>query len=244
MANMPMGNTNQQSHATQHLSGFAANPSSNGGHGMHFVPPPSGAPGGHQPPQPPTGPGDFGHPASQEACGQGIPRPTDVEAKVRDVLSKMKGTDLIPFSYVTNSKAVDFENWVTKMRWTLNAKHTAIGHWWDLVVHNARAAYGMYLSLSPLQRSAIRPGMEGFLMTDIIVERYLLGHLILTMPQHLQNTLMHTASSCAADVLFQAMVDAGPGTKHDRAQTLQSVGTKGPQVPPHAVLRPSSAMEV
>ena len=60
-------------------------------------------------------------------------------------------------------------------------------------------------------------------------------HLLRTMPKHVQQALLHTEAVTCADILFQALVDAGPGTGGGRAITLQSVGPKGPAVPVHAI---------
>ena len=77
--------------------------------------------------------------------------------------------------------------------------------------------------------------MDGFSNTDDLIERYMVSHLVTAMPEHIRKTLLRSSGVCSGDVLFQAMVDAGPGTKEDRTRTLQSVGSKGPQVLPHAV---------
>ena len=46
------------------------------------------------------------------------------------------------------------------------------------------------------------------------------------MPRHAQNTLLHVDVVTCSDVLFQALVDAGPGTEADRADTLKAVVAK------------------
>ena len=47
-----------------------------------------------------------------------------------------------------------------------------------------------------------------------------------SMPRHVQNTLLHVDVVTCSDVLFQALVDAGPGTEADRADTLKAVVAK------------------
>ena len=74
--------------------------------------------------------------------------------------------------------------------------------------------------------------MDGFSATGYAVERYLVGHLLLATPTHIKNALLRTRSVCSGG---QAMVHAGASTKQDRTLTLQSVGSKGPQAPAHAV---------
>ena len=59
--------------------------------------------------------------------------------------------------------------------------------------------------------------------------------MLSAMPKRSQNTLLHMHNVACADVLFQAMVDAGPGTEQDRSHTLQSVVIKGQAPPVHLI---------
>ena len=105
----------------------------------------------------------------------GFPSPIDVETRIGDVLAKSKSSDMAPFTHTSKYKAVDVENWVAKTRYTFKSRHSAIARWFDISLQNARTAYDMYLSLSPLQRSAIRPDMEGFTRNDFVIESYMTG---------------------------------------------------------------------
>ena len=60
-------------------------------------------------------------------------------------------------------------------------------------------------------------------------------HLMRVMPKGVQHTLIHQHDVSCADIVFQALVDAGPGTEADRTITLQSVVSKGGQVAPREV---------
>ena len=59
------------------------------------------------------------------------------------------------------------------------------------------------------------------------VERYMRRRMMRSMPRHLQQTLIHLREVSCSDMVFQALVDAGPGTEADRAHTLNSVVAKG-----------------
>ena len=155
----------------------------------------------------------------------------DFEARLGDVLVKLKPTDLDDLSYSSQSKAVDFERWAQLTRMNLESRHSQLVAWWDLTYHNAQVAYNGYLQLPPLRRSEIRPTSDGFDNTLFQVERYMRRHVLRCMPMHIQQTLLHMVNVSCSDVLFQAMVDAGPGTEQDRAITLNNVGSKGPAVP-------------
>ena len=67
------------------------------------------------------------------------------------------------------------------------------------------------------------------------MERYLAAPLLLRVPTHIHQTLPHSDPMNAANVLFQAMVDAGPGTEQDRSNTLQGVVAKGQAPPVHLI---------
>ena len=101
--------------------------------------------------------------------------------------------------------------------------------------HNAQVAHEAYLALPPLQRSDIRPTSEHFTTVTHSVERYMRRHILRTMPKHVQQALLHMEGVTCSDVLFQALVDAGPGTEGGRAFTLASVASNGPTVPVHGV---------
>ena len=138
--------------------------------------------------------------------------------KLGDVLSKLKSSDVDDLVYTTSSKPVDFEHWVAITRMNLQSKHSALADWWDLMYANARRAYEHYLQLSPLHRSDIRPGLDGFDTIAMQVERYMLRHVLRAMPKHVQQTLLHMTGVTCGDIIFQALVGAGPGTDSAWAQ--------------------------
>ena len=55
-------------------------------------------------------------------------------------------------------------------------------------------------------------------------------HILRAMPSHAQQALLHMVGVACSDVLFQALVDAGPGTEQDRPCTLNNVVSMGPAV--------------
>ena len=116
------------------------------------------------------------------------------------------------------------------MRLNLESRHSQLVAWWDTMFHNAEVAYAAYLALPPLQRSDIRPTNDN--ITDVMmqVERYMRRHILRTVPDNVQQALLHVDGVTCADAIFQTMVDAGPGTESDRAFTLNSVVSKGPAV--------------
>ena len=87
---------------------------------------------------------------------------------------KLKGEDVPELKYSSGtSKPVDFENWVRKVRMNLDSRHSQLVSWWNAVYESARAAYALYLALSPLQRADIRPEQIGMTVTIHHVERYM-----------------------------------------------------------------------
>ena len=150
------------------------------------------------------------------------------EAKLGDVLVKFKDGDMIKLEYTSGSKPVDFETWVKKVRMQLESRHSQIVSWWDVAYCNALATYERYLALSPLQRSAVRPEMRNYTVVHHQVERYMRCHLINAVPMNVQSTLLHMSNVTCVDVLYQVLIDAGPGTENDRANALKSVVQLGP----------------
>ena len=148
-----------------------------------------------------------------------------------DVLTEVKPDVISKLVYGTGSRPIEFEDWMRKTRFNLAANHSLLVKWWDAVCANARRAYDSYLSLSPLQRSSVRPAFIS--QADGVIqqcEHYMVAHLLTAMPQHIERMLLHTPATTSADIIFHAMIDAGPGTAKDRASTLNSVGSKGPAV--------------
>ena len=149
---------------------------------------------------------------------------------------KFKPGDLDELVYSgTSSKPVDFEHWVRMTRMNLESRHSLMAVWWDKMYASAVHAHISYLQLSPLHRSDIRPQNNDYEAADAKIERYMRRHVMRSMPRHVQDTLMHVEEVTCAEVLFQALVDAGPGTETDRADTLKAVMAKAPTVPAQSV---------
>ena len=104
------------------------------------------------------------------------------EARLGEVLLKLKATDVEDLVYCAASKPVDCENWVALTRMNLESKHSQLVIWWDTMFATTRSAYEQYLQLSPLQRSGIRPDLSGFNVTCHQVERYMIRHVTKPCP--------------------------------------------------------------
>ena len=172
-----------------------------------------------------------------EAVGRGpVTGALDFEARLGDVLTKLKPDVIGKLAYGSGSKPIDFEDWMRMARFSLASKHSQLVRWWDAIGANARLAYDSYLSLSPLQRSTVRPtNVDQFDGAAQQCEHYMVAHLLSAMPQHISRMLLRTPTTNCSDVIFHAMIDAGPGTAKGRASTLASVGSKGPAVAVHQI---------
>ena len=170
--------------------------------------------------------------ASEEVGRDGS---ANIEAKRGDVLLRLKSEDIDPLRYSTPSRAVGFERWVTILRLNLESRHSQLAAWWDATYAAARHAHACYLQLSPFARADVRPEVGNHTEVTMQVERCMRNHLLKALPVTVQDTLMQTPSITCAGVLFQALVDAGPGTQQDRCSTLKSVLVRGPAVPSGAV---------
>ena len=97
----------------------------------------------------------------------------DFEARLGDVLVKLKPQDLDDLAYSSQSQAVDVERWAQFTRMNLESRHSQLVAWWGLTFYNAQVAYNDYLQLPPLRRSEIRPNTDGFDAVMYQVERYM-----------------------------------------------------------------------
>ena len=139
-------------------------------------------------------------PASPPRGGPGPPTGAiDFEARVGDVITKLKPDVIGKFAYGSGSKPIDFEDWMRMTRFSLAAKHSQLVRWWDAICANARLAYESYLSLSPLQRSTVRPtNVDEFDGATQHCEHYMVAHVLSAMPQHISRMLLHTRPPTAA----------------------------------------------
>ena len=112
--------------------------------------------------------------------------PHHYEAKLGDALTRLKDTTVPKLAYGAGSKPIKFEHWVKKVRVNLNSRHNMLVKWWDLVYSNARLAYDSYLSLSPLQRTSLRPVADDFDAVSLPCEHYMLPHMLNAVPQHVE----------------------------------------------------------
>ena len=165
-----------------------------------------------------------------EGAGSGSGAPWDFEDRLGSALTKLKPDDLDVLKYHTGAKPVEFEKWIQLTRLNLESRHSQLVVWWDTMFDNAEAAYRAYLALPPLQRSNIRPTNDRFTSVSHQVERYMRRHVLRIVPENVQQCLLHVDGVTCADAIFQTMVDAGPGTESDRANTLNSVVSKGQPV--------------
>ena len=173
----------------------------------------------------------FGPAIAPNGAGEGE---AEFEAGLGQVLMKFKPGDLDDLAYTGTSKPVDFEHWVRMTRVNLESRHSLMAEWWGRTYAAALQAHVIYLQLSPLERSDIRPRNDDYTVADQKIERYMRRHVLRSMPRHVQNTLLHVDVVTCSDVIFQALVDAGPGTEADRADTLKAVVAKS-AVPVHNI---------
>ena len=88
----------------------------------------------------------------------------------------------------------------------------------------------------PLPRSSVRPAFIS--QADGVIqqcEHYMVAHLLTAMPQHIERMLLHTPATSCSDIVFHAMIDAGPGPAKASASTPNSVGSKGPAIAVHHI---------
>ena len=101
----------------------------------------------------------------------------------------------------------------------MESKRSLTGSWWGNSHARAQMTYASYLSMSETQRQEPRPA-AALSSSDVVIERQFVTHLIHAMPDPLGTTILQNGDLSGVAVLVNAMIDAGPGTRVDRAATL------------------------
>ena len=155
------------------------------------------------------------------------------------MLAKLKHTELpsLVWKGSITARPGILEDWMQAFALGLRRYHDCIDRYWRCVVTKVEEAYGAYLQHSQLDRPSIRPVPPDTLAehaADIIsfrsCERNLGGLLLHLMPEDVKKACLKTKQTSTLDILYQAHVSAGPGTRTDRHNTLEAVA-KGKSVP-------------
>ena len=113
-------------------------------------------------------------------------------------------------------KPAELERWLQLMALKVASVHPHIRDYWNIVQVTASAAYDQYLYLGPMQKSLVKPDTQAVPAKYINVEMRMRPLVLHTLPAHVQSMALSTRQSTVVELIFSAMVDAGPGTRRDR----------------------------
>ena len=82
-----------------------------------------------------------------------------------------------------------------------------------------------YLSLGPIDRPLVRVDVGWINPEQYSIELRLRPLILEAVPEVVRRSALSTRQTGVADLLFAAMIEAGPGTLRDREQTLKAVNT-------------------
>ena len=164
------------------------------------------------------------------AAGAPPVEPTAVAGStdLNTVLSRMRDDDLLKLEYPDeNSKPSTFETWNQRIAIKISSMHPLIAEFWSAVQMAASLAYDQYLMLGPMQRGMVKPETATVRAEHMPIEMRLRPALLLALPQSVQTSSLGTKQVTVSELLFAAMVDAGPGTRRDRDQVHKAVSSAG-----------------
>ena len=139
-------------------------------------------------------------------------------------MSRMRDDDFPKLKYTSdNRKPAEFERWVQLMTMKVSSAHPTVRDFWQVVQLTASAAYDQYLYLGPMQKSLARPDTAAVPLKYTSVEMRIRPLVLSTLPASVQSMALSTRQSTVVELLYAAMVDAGPGTKRDRETLHKAV---------------------
>ena len=141
-------------------------------------------------------------------------------------VSKFKDTEISPLEYPEGcSKPAVFEKWSQLLELKVEALHPDAAVYWQAVRMAAGTAYDQYLWLNPMQKVRVAVDVTSIPACYLGLEMKLRPAVLRAFPETVMSTAMATNRMSVAELLFAAMVDAGPGTQSDREQMHRSVTT-------------------
>ncbi|CAK0841897.1 unnamed protein product, partial [Prorocentrum cordatum] len=156
--------------------------------------------------------------------------PGDRTGTLTAVLARLKDTDVPTLEWVKGvGKASTFEDWLQRASIRIGGLHPALEAFWARAQECCAVAHDEYLSLDLLRRPLIRPAAHMMPAELRNVELRLRPLLLDAMPENIRKQALATRQTAVADILFAAMVEAGPGTLKDREATLKAVERRGQQ---------------
>ena len=121
------------------------------------------------------------------------------------------------------SKATAFEDWLQRTALRIGGLHHRLETFWMAVQVATATAYDRYLNLGPIDRPMVRVDSSWITPEQYCIEMRLRPIILEAVPEVVRKSALSTRQTGVADLLFAAMIEAGPGTLKDRESTLDAV---------------------
>jgi hypothetical protein len=139
-------------------------------------------------------------------------------------VGKLKEGDIPQLRYVDGgSKPTAFERWSQLVELKVSSLHPEAAVYWQSVRMAAGAAYDQYLWLNPMQKVRVAVDITSIPARYIALEMKLRAAILAALPETVMSMALATHKLAVAELLFAAMVDAGPGTQSDREHMHRAV---------------------
>ena len=123
------------------------------------------------------------------------------------------------------SRAAAFETWLQRAALRIGGLHRKIEAFWFATQMATAAAYDQYLSLGPIDRPLVKVDSSWITPEQYSIELRLRPLILEAVPEVVRKSALSTRQTGVAELLFAAMIEAGPGTLRDREQTLKAVSS-------------------
>ena len=120
------------------------------------------------------------------------------------------------------SRAGAAESWMQLMGLKMSAVSTEVADYWECTEHEVRGKYEMYLRTSPMARGRVQASalLEPRFQ---LIERRFRSIVLDVVPRTMQKMAMNAGLLRVSQVIFAVFVEASPGSRADREQTLLRV---------------------
>ena len=138
----------------------------------------------------------------------------DTSGHLAEVLSKVNASDFPKLDFESEqSRAGAAESWMQLME---------VADYWECTEHEVRGKYEMYLRTSPMARGRVQASalLEPRFQ---LIERRFRPTVLDAVPRTMQKMAMNAGLLGVSQVIFAVFVEASPGSRADREQTLLRV---------------------
>ena len=147
----------------------------------------------------------------------------DMSVHLAAVLSEVNASDFPRLDFGSEqSEAGAAESWMQLMGLKMSASSTEVAEFWECSEREVRGKYELYLRMPPVARGRVQA--SALLEPRFrLFERRFRPIVLDVIPRAMQKMVMNAGLLGVSQVIFAVFVEAGPGSRADREQTLLRV---------------------